>query len=183
MHQYSFRFVWAAGEADMNVPHEAQHRIQHLACSPQEVVLVVNDYDYILQGGNWQVALTHRRTDLGPKGRCYVATPDDVLQHLHICKDNAPFVPILAQNDYSRCGLPGIGIITACKALRDQPPLQLSAVLELPQIASAWARLSAASQSAVQDDMENAALAFGASPLVNQNADSNFSLQIRVLPG
>ena len=179
MRQYQMRFVWAPGEADMCLPHEALQAQIRLSCSPQDVVVVANDYDYCFQGGAFQLALLQRQTK---PGACWTVTPDTLLQQLNICRENAIWLAVLADNDYSRRGLHGVSLTTACNALAQQEPLTLDAVLELPHISYVWSRYTVDQQSVMRAELENATLALGAYVSISEPVTSRFEIQLHLLP-
>ena len=162
----------------MNLPQQATQTMHRLHCDASQVLVIANDYDYVLQGGPWQLALQIPRS----RGQCWVVTPDLLLQELAIDPSNSAWIAVLADNDYSKRGLIGISVATACAALKGQPPLTLPEVLQRPAIARVWDRLDQAAQQALTSELENALLALGRYPLVSQNESGCFELSVKTLP-
>lgn len=165
----------------MCLPHEALQTQKRLCCSPQDVAVVANDYDYCFQGGAFHLAILCKS---GPTtaGTCWTVIPDDLLLHLNICHENATWLPVLVNNDYSQTGLPGVSMMKACTALAQQPPLALNDVLNLPAISRVWSNFTPDQRTSIQGELENATLALGAFVTVSQSVDSSLHLELQMLP-
>jgi hypothetical protein len=109
------------------LPAEAEATRQRLHASPGDVLVICNDYDYVLHRAAFRIAFVEPK--ISTRG-CWHVVPDELFASLNIDDANRVWIGVLVKNDYSRCGLKGVGVKTALDALCGQPALSANQLLE-----------------------------------------------------
>jgi hypothetical protein len=173
--RYDIRYLWCPREADFSLPAEAHETCKRLEASYADVLVICNDYDYVLHKANFRIAFMDQKLSTR---QCWHAVPDELFAALNIDDDNRVWIGVLVNNDYSRRGLRGVGWNAALDALCGQPALSLENVLQRPSISRKLDAWDDDARQAACAYLEATLLEFGAHPVLVQRALDKYELVV-----
>lgn len=181
------QFVWAAAEADHNIPHLVINTARQMGINlkneeeARRMAIIANDNDYVVTCGEaYHVPLLLLSKSL-QETSCWQVTPKDLADDLGMSSPtDLIWVAVMAANDYSPCGLPGVGVQKACHLLEKYAIPPITSLHQLLGLLRGHEELCVSKHVELQ--LIDATVGLCLAPVVGKDADDNFTCQLHRLP-